>query len=80
MRLNIDNVDPKTIGLIYEDKARHKHSTLADTIECLVKRAMQYEPHVKTEQNLAEMIENSVRKVLGEPKSDIVIDEKEMVQ
>lgn len=40
MRLNIDNVDPKVVGLIYEDKARHGHATLAETLECLVKRAM----------------------------------------
>lgn len=40
MRLNIDNVKPKIVGLIYEDKAEHKHATLAETLECLVKRAM----------------------------------------
>jgi hypothetical protein len=41
MRLNVDNIDPKIIGLIYEDKARHNHSTLADTLACLIKRAME---------------------------------------
>lgn len=41
MRLNVDNIDPKIIGLIYEDKARHKHSTLAETLSCLIKRAME---------------------------------------
>lgn len=41
MRLNVDNIDPKIIGLIYEDKARHNHSTLAETLSCLIKRAME---------------------------------------
>ncbi len=41
MRLNIDNIDPKIIGLIYEDKARHGHLTLAETLACLIKRAME---------------------------------------
>lgn len=41
MRLNVDNIDPKIIGLIYEDKARHNHSTLAETLACLIKRAME---------------------------------------
>lgn len=40
MRINVDNVNPNVIGLIYEDKARHGHSTLAETLECLVKTAM----------------------------------------
>lgn len=40
MRLNVDNIKPKVVGLIYEDKTEHNHETLADTIECLVKRAM----------------------------------------
>ncbi len=40
MRLNVDNIKPKIVGLIYEDKAEHNHTTLAETLECLVKRAM----------------------------------------
>ena len=40
MRLNIDNVKPRIVGLIYEDKAEHGHANLAETLECLVKRAM----------------------------------------
>lgn len=84
MRLNIDNIDPKVIGLIYEDKARHKHSTLADTVECLVKRAMEIEPPKKIEQvspTMIETIEKVVKKVLGKQnKEDVVVEEKEMAQ
>lgn len=40
MRLNIDNIDPKVMGLIVEDKARHNHSNLASTLKCLVYKAM----------------------------------------
>lgn len=39
-RINIDNIDPKVIGLIAEDKARHNHSNLAETLKCLVYKAM----------------------------------------
>lgn len=76
MRLNIDNIDPEVIGLIYEDKARHKHSTLAETLECLVKRAM-----VTQRSNLTETIENVVKKMIGKHnKEGIVVEEKYVVE
>ncbi len=43
MRLHIKNLSPEAHGFIAQDKAKHNHKNLEETVECIIKTASKYE-------------------------------------